>query len=139
MHSRVFYQTFEVTASKKKAKKVVDHDSLSQLSVHLHATRSRQLSSTLRVLYVANVACEPDQLTIFNHPSNVVTLRLSNGSGHYRAHIDALQQQQQQQQDKGAIAQPASSANAILKVNQISESALIVSPIASNGLANVLM
>ena len=119
-----------MTASKKKKKEVSDLDSLSQLSVQLHATRSTQLSSILRVRYVTNVECEPDHVTIFNHPSNVVTLRLSNGSGHYRARIDALQQQY-----KGAIAQPASSAtNAILKVNQIS-----VSPIASNGLANVLM
>ena len=45
----MFYHTFEVT--KEKAKKGADHDSLSQLSVHLQATRWTQLSSTLRVRY----------------------------------------------------------------------------------------
>ena len=97
-------QTLEMTAGKNKTKEGADHDS--QLSVHLHENRWTQLSSALRVRFVANVTCEPDQLTIFNHPSNLVTLQR-------RAHIDGLKQQ-----DRALVVSPIN--NGLISVGPLS-------------------
>ncbi len=111
----------------KKKKSTSPYAHHSQITVQLNAKGSK-LASTLHVRYVTGVHCEPDQLTIFNHPSNVVTLRLADGSDHYQAYIETL-----------LCPVGADKTHPILKISQISAHGLVVSPIATNGLANLLI
>jgi hypothetical protein len=51
----------------------------------------------LNVHFVSDAKLQPDQLTIFNHPSNVVSLGIQRGSGYYHAEIETVRAVQQQQ------------------------------------------
>ncbi len=65
------------------------------------------LASELNVQFVEDVRVSPETLTVFNHPSNVVSLSLSNGSGYYHAEIEtirmALSEQRDQQEQVGGF------------------------------------
>jgi len=72
---KVYYQVFETKAKFGDAK----------LSV-----RMNKLTSELNVQFVDDVRVSPEALTVFNHPSNVVSLVLANGSGYYHSEIETI-------------------------------------------------
>ena len=80
--NKVYYQTFHTKAKTGETK----------LSVKLKAGQ-QQLAAEMNVQLVEDVRIRPDTLTVFNHPSNVVALNLSNGSGHFHAEIETIRSQ----------------------------------------------
>ena len=87
------------------------------------------LSKSQTISFVSSARIQPDSLTIFNHPSNVITLTLAAGSGHFQAEIEAIKSDQQQQQHSEQLDSGASR----LKINQITERSIVVSPLVNNG------
>lgn len=83
------------------------------------------LTSNLGIHFVSDVRIQPDSLTIFNHPSNVISLALSNGSGHFHAEIETI-----------TSSQPSTTNRLgnVLKISQINENSVVVSPLTNNGL-----
>ena len=77
---RVYYQQFDTKSKFGKTKLKVD--------LHIDHDRQKYLQNDLLINLVSDVSIEPEALTIFNHPSNVVTLNLLNGSGYYHAEIE---------------------------------------------------
>jgi hypothetical protein len=62
------------------------------------------------VHFVSDAKIQPDQLTIFNHPSNVISLGIQRGSGYYHAEIETIKahsviSDDSQQQQKSDIPQ----------------------------------
>ncbi len=79
------------------------------------------LSQTLNIHFVSDARLEPAQLTVFNHPSNVINLGIVRGSGYFHAELDS----------------PQNSEN-LLKINQITENGVFVAPTSQkNGLVNL--
>ena len=68
---------------------------------------------------------------MFNHPSNVVSLSLLNGSGYYHAEIETIKILMHENDDQK---QASKMVGNVLKINQISSSSVIVSPLVNNGL-----
>ena len=67
----------------------------------------------------------PDTLTVFNHPSNVVSLGLSHGSGHFHAEVETLR------------AAAGEAPGRVLQVSQVAAGSVLVAPILNNGLVNL--
>ena len=121
---RFFYQVFAVHS--KSIKKHENHLKLTG-KLYLDANdykKSLFLSKTLTVNFVSLAKIYPDSMTIFNHPSNIITLALSNGSGHFQAEIETVKGEQTNEIDLGNR----------LKINQITEHSIVVSPLVNNGL-----
>lgn len=95
---------------------------------------AKYLTSTLNIHFVSDVRIEPNTLTIFNHPSNIIPLGLSLGSGHYHAEIETVHQPQSSSIGDLSSSSSTSRGEVVLKINQITESSVIVSPSANNGL-----
>jgi len=60
------------------------------------------LESELTINFVSDVSIQPDVLKIFNHPSNMATLNLLDGSGYYHAEIETIRVQLSEDQSKQA-------------------------------------
>lgn len=105
-----FYQTFS-TKSKLGETKVE-----ARLYLDDKYDAENYLASSLTVRLVSDVKIEPETLVLFNHPSNVQTLSLKSGSGYFHAEIDSTDSN-------------------VLKINQISENSVQISPLNNNGLA----
>ena len=121
---RFFYQVFAVHS--KSIKKHENHLKLTG-KLYLDANDNKKsvfLSKTLTVNFVSLAKIYPDSMTIFNHPSNIITLALSNGSGHFQAEIETVKGEQTNEIDLGNR----------LKINQITEHSIVVSPLVNNGL-----
>ena len=121
---RFFYQVFAV-----HSKSIKKHENNLKLTGKLYldandSTKSFFLSKTLTVNFVSLAKIYPDSMTIFNHPSNIITLALSNGSGHFQAEIETVKGEQTNEIDLGNR----------LKINQITEQIIVVSPLVNNGL-----
>ena len=113
--NRLFYQIFDTKGKHGDTK----------LNAILHLNKESKLSCLINIKLVSEVKIQPEVLTIFNHPSNVVPLSLMHGSGHFNAEIEQIKTQEQQ-----------SSSN-VLKINQLNEHSVIVSPLTHSGLANL--
>ena len=90
--NRVYYQIFAISS---KLVRNGQNGNDSKLTAKLFATKNTFLSKSLSVHFVSEVRVQPDSLTVFNHPSNVVTLALLNGSSHYQAEIETIRVEQQ--------------------------------------------
>jgi hypothetical protein len=125
---RFFYQIFTVH-SKLVNKHGNGNDSKLTAKLYLNANdkTSSFLSKTLTVNFVTAAKIQPDSLTIFNHPSNIITLALSSGSGHFQAEVETVRGDQHQQPGELDLGNR-------LKINQITEHSVVVSPLINNGL-----
>ena len=90
---KVYYQIFNTKS----------RDGETKVTARLQANdlEKKFLSSDLTVHFVSDVKIKPEKLTIFNHPSNVVSLSLAKGSGYYHAEIETIKtliSEQMQQQ-----------------------------------------
>ena len=86
--NRLFYQIFKIDS---KLVNKHGHGNDSKLTAKLYWMADDKkifLSKSLSIHFVSDVRVQPDSLTVFNHPSNVVTLALSQGSGLYQAEIE---------------------------------------------------
>lgn len=93
LSQKVYYQTFNTKS----------RDGETKLTARLQANDFDKtfLNSDLTVHFVSDVKIKPETLTIFNHPSNVVSLSLAKGSGFYHAEIETIKtliNEQMQQQ-----------------------------------------
>jgi len=110
LSQRIYYQTFNTQSKFGKSKILVKLDN--------------RLQNELFINFVSDVKITPDSLTIFNHPSNVVTLNLLDGSGYYHAEIETIH----------TIQTTTDELTNVLKINQINENSIVVSPLVNNGL-----
>jgi hypothetical protein len=119
--NRVFFQAFKIN------KRGVHANASLKLTAKMHLNEKQDklniLSKSLLVKFVSLVQIEPESLTVFNHPSNVVTLALSQGSGHFQAEIETVQNDQLIDSEHR------------LKINQITDHNIVISPLNSNGLS----
>lgn len=100
-------------------------------STKLTAQLASRLTSTLTVNFVSDVKVKPESLTVFNHPSNVISLALLDGSGYYQAEIETINM------DPSTNFNPKwdqTKLGNVLKINQITESSVVISPLVNNGL-----
>lgn len=135
-----FFQAFNTRS------KLGDCKITAKLALNTHKTSetddSDHLSRTLNVHFVSDAKIQPDQLTIFNHPSNVISLSISRGSGYYHAEIETIKaispflidNQSNQDSASNTPQQPASVLGNVLKISQITENSVVVSPALNNGL-----
>jgi nuclear pore complex protein Nup210 len=117
--NRLFYQIFDTKAKYGDTK----------LKAILHLNKHTTLNSLINIKLVSDVKIQPEILTIFNHPSNVVPLSLSHGSGHFNAEIETVKSQEQSNKIDQSLN--------VLKINQLNEHNVIVSPLAHSGLAHL--
>lgn len=122
---RVYYQAFSTKSVKGDTK----------LSARLQnparkGTHDNQLSTVLSVHFVSDVKVTPETLTVFNHPSNVVSLSLLAGSGYYHAEVETIKSLNSEGIEQGG----SESAGNVLKINHISANSVVVSPMLNNGL-----
>lgn len=125
---RVYFQEF-ITNSKVIGKSKTGSSKITA-RLKVNEAYNNYLTTDLIVNFVSDVRISPETLTIFNHPSNIVPLSLSNGSGYFHAEIETiktlLNEDSQNQQNKNT--------GSVLKINHISSSSVVVSPLVNNGL-----
>ena len=108
--SQLYFQTFDTKFKTGHTK----------ISLKLYLNKSNEfLANYLNAHLVSTVQINPTELTIFNHPSNRIALSLLKGSEHYHAELE--------------------SAKNLLKINQITDSSIIVSPLARSQSSNLLI
>lgn len=122
---RVYYQVFNTKSLKGDAK----------LNARLQSRAERgaddsHLTTDLKIHFVSDVKVTPETLTVFNHPSNVVSLSLLAGSGYYHAEVETIRSLNSEGIEQGGV----ESAGNVLKINHISASSVVVSPMVNNGL-----
>jgi hypothetical protein len=113
--NRLYFQTFDTKA-------ILGQTGIS-VNLALDQSDSKPLKSKAKIQLVAGVRIQPEKLVIFNHPSNVVTMELFDGSDHYYGEIETVKSLE--------------SNIKVLKINSINEKNVIISPLANNGLANL--
>ena len=136
--SALFFQMFDIHASALSSSSSSSKHSTTSLSARLHLSKELKSaehisSNLLSINFVADVRIDPQALTIFNHPSNVVALGLSGGSGHYQGEIETLKSQISSELHLNKLDSSTLAGN-VLKINQITEHSIIVSPLTNNGL-----
>ena len=95
IHFKVFNTKSKLGDSKLTAKLFLDTTSSSGEDESA-GTIKNNLIKTLNVHFVSDAKLQPDTLTIFNHPSNVISLSILRGSGYYHAEIETIKVNQAQ-------------------------------------------
>lgn len=122
---RVYYQVFSTKSLKGDTK----------LNARLQNRAGKgaddsHLTTELSIHFVSDVKVTPETLTVFNHPSNVVSLSLLAGSGYYHAEVETIRSLNSEGIEQGGV----ESVGNVLKINHISASSVVVSPMVNNGL-----
>src|SRR5690606_25693288 len=101
------------------------------------------LTKILNIHLVSDAKVQPDQLTIFNHPSNVISLSVLRGSGYYHAEIEtirvnallAIADLLRSSTDDAHHPMNNAGAGHVRSISHITDSTVVVGPDRANGLA----
>ncbi|CAF0812330.1 unnamed protein product [Brachionus calyciflorus] len=107
-YNTIFYQTF------KTRRKIGECD----LSVKFLIEDHSHIENSLNVKFINDVKIEPEQLVIFNHPSNLQQLKLIDGSGYFHAEVESKESN-------------------VLKITQVTDTSVQITPLINNGLCSV--